>query len=174
MVIVFTILRATNSQIHMKKAFLYFATLGLLLIASSFSQNETTGVQWVDITKIDSLLKADPKPVFIDVRADWCGMCTKFDKTTLQEESIVKTLNENFYAVHFDFHDKRNISFNGTKYSSEGKFHSLAKQFEATGLPTLIFFDKDYNKIHFSQGYYNEKDFGRLLNEILEKEANKK
>lgn len=157
----------------MKKSLFLLIVISLTKTVLSFAQNENTGVQWVDITKIDSLLKANPKPVFIDVRADWCGMCTKFDKTTLQEEGIAKTLNENFYAVHFDFHDKREITFNGTTYSSEGKFHSLAKQFEATGLPTLIFFNKEYNKIHFSQGYYNEKDFSRLLNEILEKEANK-
>lgn len=117
-------------------------------------------------------MKANPKPIFIDVRADWCGMCAKMDKTTLKSESVIKRLNESFYAVHFDFHDKRTFSFNGEEYketSSGGKkFSSFSKYLKATGLPTLVFFDTEFKIIDTKQGFYKENQFIDLLQDIFE------
>lgn len=124
-------------------------------------------VQWVDIITIDSLTVNEPKPVFIDIRADWCGMCKKFDATTLQDQEVINLLNTHFHSVHFDFHEKRTFSFNGIEYADAEKFHSLAKHFDATGLPTFVFLDSKLNTLKVIQGFKNQKDFLKTLKSIL-------
>lgn len=137
----------------------------------SFHQSQNQGgVYWTDIVDLDSVMKKNPKPIYIDVRADWCGMCKKFDNTTLQDDEIIKILNDNFYNVHFDFHDKRSISFNGKMYESAGKYHSLSKYFEATGLPTMIFLDSTFNETLKIQGYYKTHAFKSTLEDVLGKD----
>lgn len=125
-------------------------------------------VQWVDITVVDSLKTSHPKPVFIDIRADWCGMCKKFEATTLQDHEVINFLNENFHSVHFDFHDKRTFTFQGVEYADAGKFHALAKHFDATGLPTFVFLDKELNTLEVMQGFRNKKEFLKTLESIIE------
>ena len=129
-------------------------------------------VNWLTFEEAIEKNKENPKPIFIDVRADWCGMCAKMDKTTLKSENVIKRLNDNFYAVHFDFHDKRTFTFNGEKYSetSSGgkKFSSFSKYLEATGLPTLVFFDTNFKIIDTKQGYYKENQFIDLLQNFFE------
>ncbi len=126
------------------------------------------GVHWVDITDIDNLSTAHPKPVFIDIRADWCGMCKKFDETTLQDQAVINALNKDFHAVHFDFHDKRTFTFKGVEYADAGKFHAFAKHFDATGLPTFVFLDKDLKTLEVMQGFRNKKEFLKTLESIVE------
>ena len=95
-------------------------------------------------------------------------MCKKFDATTLQEEEVINFLNNNFHSVHFNFHDKRTFTLNGLEYSDAGKFSSMAKHFEATGLPTFVFLDKELNTIEIIQGYQNKKEFLKRLKNIIE------
>lgn len=156
----------------MKKLLFIPLSICFIFLISSFTNEEGSKINWVDITEIDSLMKENPKPIFIDVRADWCGMCAKMDKTTLKSENVIKRLNDNFYAVHFDFHDKRTFTFNGEKYSetSSGgkKFSSFSKYLEATGLPTLVFFDTNFKIIDTKQGYYKENQFIDLLQNFFE------
>ena len=158
-----------------KYLFLPIIVCSLFLI-SSFTNDEASEINWVDITEIDSLMQANPKPIFIDVRADWCGMCAKMDKTTLKSEDVIERLNTNFYAVHFDFHDKRTFIFDGLEYSetSSGgkKFSSFSKYLEATGLPTLVFFDQKMNIIKTERGYYKTGEFVSLLEDMLREGTN--
>lgn len=161
-----------SNESIMKKALSFLAITCSLLLTFSFTTEPSKEIHWVDITEIDSLVKANPKPVFIDVRADWCGMCAKMDRTTLLDSNVINTLNTEFYAVHFDFHDKRTFSFNGKEYSEmsngQKKFSSFAKYLEATGLPTLVFFDQKLSKLETEQGFYKAKEFVRLLKEMID------
>jgi uncharacterized protein YyaL (SSP411 family) len=46
--------------------------------------------------------KKEPKKIFMDVYANWCGPCKLLEKRTFSNEDLIAYVNENFYAVKFN------------------------------------------------------------------------
>ena len=93
-------------------------TLFLLAILSSIAQDK---VNWLSFEAAISLNKENPKPILIDVYTDWCGWCKKMDRDTYSNKTIVKTINDNFYAVKLDGEEKQDILFNGQTFKFQKK-----------------------------------------------------
>ena len=98
--------------------------------------SEKTGVSSEDegwLTDLEAaFIKAhkENRPVFIDFRASWCKSCQSFDKRTLKNPDIQKTLN----------------SFVRVKFQAENPSDPFTKKvldhFGVKGLPTMIVCEK--------------------------------
>jgi thiol:disulfide interchange protein DsbD len=73
---------------------------------------------------------ADGKSVMVDLYADWCVACKEFESRTFPDPAVVKAL-ENTVWMQIDLTDN-------TPEAIEFQEH-----FDITGLPTILFFDKD-------------------------------
>ncbi len=106
-------------------------------------------VIWYDINQVDSLLKQQARPLFIDVYTEWCGWCTHMMKTTFANKSIAGYMNSNYYNIRFDAETFDTLTFQGKTYTNpggEGKpKHDLAK-FLMNGrysFPTIVYMGRN-------------------------------
>ena len=113
------------------------------------------GVNWVTIEEVQDLVKQEPKPVFIDFTAEWCGWCKVMDKKTFSDAEVAEYINSNYYAVKVDFESKERFEYLGESYTGK----ELAKKYKITGLPTILFASPDFNKIKPVIGYQNVDQF---------------
>lgn len=73
---------------------------------------------------------AEGKSVMVDLYADWCVACKEFEARTFPDPRVIKAL-ENTVWMQIDLTDN----------TPEGL--EFQRSFDITGLPTILFFDKD-------------------------------
>jgi len=112
-------------------------------------------VSWYHIEEAQELASENPKPVFIDFTAKWCGWCKKMDKNTFADAKVAHRLNNDFYAVKVDYDNKEKFNYQGKEYTGK----ELAQKFGITGLPTMIFASSDFQKTERLVGYQNTRQF---------------
>ena len=156
--------------LHIK---LFQMRLLIILILSVFlangviAQNET--VNWYSWEEAHELSKQSPKKIFVDVYTNWCGWCKRMDATTFKDNTIVKYLNDNFYAVKFNAEQKEQIEFNGTefKFIAQGRrgVHQLAYALldGRLGYPAFVLLDESFARIMVSPGF---KKADQLIREL--------
>lgn len=84
-------------------------------------------IHW--ITSVDELqmkMQQAPRKVIVDMYTGWCGWCKKMDASTYTNSSLVKYINNNFYALKFDAERRDTIRFQGKEYY-------FAPQYKANG-----------------------------------------
>lgn len=147
--------------------------IALLLLLSSYTKEPKEKINWLTWEEaMQKIENGDKRPIFIDVYTDWCGWCKRMDATTFSHEEVVKTMNENFYAVKLDGEAKRDITFKGNtfKYVASGRrgYHELAAALLQNKLsyPTVVFLDEDANMIQPLPGYRAAADFHPILEYI--------
>ncbi len=94
--------------------------------------------------------KAQGKPLFVYARSDYCGWCKKFEAETFTNQSVIKTLNENFILVSIDVERQKNETRN----------------FRVHGTPAEIFLDSNGTEIKRIPGYTDTTTFLNTIKEI--------
>ena len=115
--------------------------------------------------------KKEHKMVIVDIYTDWCGWCKKMDREAYNDAGIKKIINDNFIYVKLNAEGNGVNSYMGKSYT-DGE---LAEYFQVTGYPTTVFldskgkiieFDYDKTKMYNLPGYYETKDFKKVLEYI--------
>ncbi len=131
--------------------------LSFLIIANTIQAQED--VNWITWQEAMIAAEETPKKIYVDIYTDWCGYCKKMDKTTFKDATVVKYLNDNFYAVKFNAEQKGNILFNDTEFkyiNSGGRgVHELAYALlnGRLGYPAFVVLDEEFARILISPGY---------------------
>ena len=153
-----------------------FITISSLIFLSCFlcvitiDAQETGSIKWLSFEELEDSLAVKPKKVFIDFYTDWCSYCRKMDKVVFTKPEVVKTLNEEYYAVRFNAETDSIIIFGGQSFINDqiGKsrtpIHQIAQllalregRFVA---PTLIFLDDSFA---VQSRYFEYMDSKKLL-----------
>ena len=61
-------------------------------------------------------MQQQPKKVIVDMYTGWCGWCKKMDAETYTNPSVVKYINNNYYALKLDAERRDTINFQGKQY----------------------------------------------------------
>jgi thioredoxin-related protein len=127
----------------MKQAMSFiFLMFGAIALSSSTPTQKAT-IKWITITELNTLYKANPKPVLIDIYTEWCGWCKEMDRKTYTNQKLIKYVNDKYYAVKFDAESKEDLTFNNKvyKYNKQYKTHDLALYLMSmqASYPTTIF-----------------------------------
>jgi thioredoxin-related protein len=141
-------------------------TLTFLFFLSLSAQNSE--VKWYSIQEAEQLIKANPKPIFIDAYTDWCGWCKKMDKDTFTNDVIADLLNNKFYAVKFNAETSEKIMFQGKEFINDGKAgkaHQLAVALLQGQLsyPTVVFLNEKAQLISPVPGYREPKEMEVIM-----------
>jgi thioredoxin-related protein len=98
-------------------------------------------VKWMKFGDAVAASQKEPRKIFVDIYADWCGWCKVLDRDTFSNAVIAKILNEQYYPVKLDAESKETHTLpDGRKVSSAELAASLAasKPGEKYGLPTMV------------------------------------
>jgi thioredoxin-related protein len=146
----------------MMKTRLKFLTLiffsGGLLSCNAQTPEKTKGeITWISFEKAVELNQTQPRKIFIDVYTSWCGWCKRMDATTFKDSTVMKYMNENYYAVKLDAERKDTVLYSGKTfiYKPEYKAHELAISLlnGQMGYPSFVFLDEKMTLLSPLSGY---------------------
>lgn len=132
----------------MKKLF-YLLAIPLFLISTAMdnipSDDEKTSVgiqfeqgKWNEVLE---LAKKENKLVFLDIYASWCGPCKLLKSRTFPDAKVGEFFNGNFINYAID--------------AEKGEGIELAKKYQVSGYPTLLFVDAQGNLVAKTMGFHN-------------------
>jgi thioredoxin-related protein len=103
--------------------------------------SEKAQVKWMKFEDALVASQKEPRKIFVDIYADWCGWCKVLDRDTFSDAVVAKILNEQYYPVKLDAESRETHTLpDGRKVSSPELAASLAasKPGEKYGLPTMV------------------------------------
>ena len=146
----------------MKFRNLLWLMLWLLPLYAQSSGADGNSVNWNNFKSAQLKSEENPKPIFIEFTAKWCGWCKKMDKTTFSDDEVIDVLNNQFYAVKIDFDSPTPIEYKGDTYTGK----ELAKYFGIEGLPTMIYLSSDQENSKSIVGYKTAKQLIKELKKL--------
>ncbi len=141
----------------------------LTLALVSLSANAQDKIKWLSFEEAIALNAKTPKPILIDVYTDWCGFCKKMDIETYSNKTIIKIINDNFYAIKLNGEEKKDITYNGHtfKFQKNGRrgFHQLPATIMNGKLsyPSTIFLSEKEELLQNIPGYQQKEMFEKIL-----------
>ena len=146
----------------------------LLIILISFNL-QGQEINWISFPEALEAQKKEPKKIFMDVYANWCGPCKLLEKRTFSNEDLIAYVNENFYAVKFNGEGIEEIYFfdrvfNNPKYDPQRKGKNSSHEFTQflgiSAYPTMVFIDENGAPIMPVVGYYKPQQLEPYLKMI--------
>ncbi len=147
-------------------------TLVLLLFNATFSVKGQSKekINWISFNQLNDSLKTQPKKVFVDFYADWCLYCKEMNRTTFQDDLIIKELNENYYAVKMNIETEEEITFGGQTFVNKrakkmNPVHEIAlllasRKNKPFSLPAYLVFNENFEA---QARYFQYLDSSALL-----------
>ena len=137
-----------------------------VFIFTSFNTDKQKNDLWQSWTEIQSLMKENPKPIIIDMYADWCVYCKQMDRTTYENDSVYNYMKEHFYRFKFNAESKEPFVWNSKTFGPDKK-NNIHEFFEyvAKGdlvLPTTVIITTD-NQPYATSGMLYVKNLEVLL-----------
>lgn len=125
-------------------------------------------IQWLSFEDAEKLSKVYPKPILIDVFADFSYSSKIMEATTFFDKEMADYINENFYAVRFNPVRKDTIAFGGKLYINQGiahPFHDLALHLTQRniGIPATIYLNDKLELLSNVPGYRSPKELEPIL-----------
>jgi thioredoxin-related protein len=122
-------------------------------------------IHWLTWEEAQKQMAVKPKKVYVDVYTDWCGWCKVMEKKTFTNPSLIKYMNENFYAIRFNSEKDDNINFQGKFYKISNGTSELAVKLMKGSMsyPTSIFFEENFANAQPVPGYLDLKTIQPIL-----------
>ena len=146
----------------------------LLIILISFGL-QAQEINWISFPEALEAQKKEPKKIFMDVYANWCGPCKLMDKKTFQNPYVSAYVREHYYAVKFNAEGNETINYYNNKFtnpnynpSKKGRnaSHQFTRFLGITGYPTIVFISESGDLITPVVGYQNPQQLELYLKMI--------
>jgi thioredoxin-related protein len=99
--------------------------------------------------------KAKNQLIFVDLFAEWCGWCHRFEKEVFPSQ-VFQAASKDMVLLRLDTEDRGE----GTKY---------AQQYQITSLPTFLVLTSDLTIAGIIRGYAPPNEFARILTDTKTK-----
>jgi thioredoxin-related protein len=135
----------------LKRRIIVAAALALTLAPQTFA----AGIWLKDLTAAQKAAKAKNQLILVDMFAEWCGWCHRFELEVFPAEVFQKATND-IILLRLNTED----GAEGTKF---------AQKFGVTSLPTFLLLTPDLTMAGMIRGYSPATDFVRMLGETRQK-----
>lgn len=153
-----------------KRRYILLIIIGLFISVVCRAQFTPT-----DISKVDSLMTQQAKPILILLSTDWCQYC-RMQKNQIRKNESVLEKADLFYYVEFDAESDETIRFQNNDYAFKptGKntgTHELARALNGPGtlaFPTWVLLDRSYQVLFRHGGVLTPDQLIELLDVIVD------
>ena len=121
----------------------------LAAVALLFVQQASASPWLKDIASAQKIAKEKNQLIFVDLFADWCGWCHRFEQEVIPSQSF-QTATDKMVLLRLNTEDGKD----GTKF---------ARDFSVTSLPTFLVLNKDLMIAGIIKGYAPAKEFAASL-----------
>jgi len=151
----------------MKKILLF---LLILTVGTAHSQ-----IKWMTMNEALEAQKTEPKKIFMDVYADWCGPCKMLDKNTYSDKNVIDYINKHYYPVKFNGEGVESITYKDFTYTNpnhqperkgRNAQHLFAHALRITAYPTMVYFKENGELIQAVPGYQTPQQLEIFLKMI--------
>lgn len=149
----------------------------MLLFLFSFlvvQSQERENIHWKSWEQLERDLTIEPKPVFLFFHAKWCVYCKKIKRNALQDPTVIKKLNSDYYALQMDVETTDSIYFdqqwfvNAQAKTQHNGVHELplllaSREHQPFSLPVTLVLNSDFTIRNRVFEYYTTKELLDLL-----------
>ena len=153
----------------------YLLAIGFWACMFMQAQNLFAQLKTIQFEQLDSLQKTEKRTVVVFIHTDWCKYCQAMKNTTFKNDSILNTLNTQFYFIDLNAEEKRNINFNnhtfkykptGTNTGINELAEHLATVDNKVAYPTLCFLNSRNEIIFHYNQFINSTDLQIILTRL--------
>jgi thioredoxin-related protein len=137
----------------------------LFFLVLSFSGSFAFAGDWKGFDEGFRAAKAGNLPVIVDFSADWCGWCKKMDKDVFSRKDVAARLASETVTVRIDTESPASLTYKGKRMTIR-EFTTLMR---IEGLPTLMVFNPQGDKLTELVGYVDAKYFLLFLDYLKKK-----
>lgn len=122
----------------MKKHLIYFASAISIFSTTLIAQNRSIAFEHGSFKEIKEKALKENKLIFIDAYTTWCGPCKQMAKNIFTNDTVADYYNKNFVNAKIDM--------------EKGEGIEIAKMYEVSCYPNLLFIDGNGNLVHRDAG----------------------
>ncbi|MDR0559169.1 MAG: DUF255 domain-containing protein [Prevotellaceae bacterium] len=132
--------------------------IALIILLAGFQLQLTAQsgkkVKWMTFTEAVEASKKEPRKIFIDIYANWCGWCKVLDNSTFSDSAIIRILNEKYYPVKINSESRDKLKFKEYEMTYAELAISLGSEpGQNLGLPTCVFLNESQDLLTRLPGY---------------------
>ncbi len=132
----------------MKKRSIYLFSFISFLTLHTVAQHRSIAFEHTALKDLKERALKENKLIFIDGYTTWCGPCKYLNKYVFTNDTVADYYNTNFINAKFDM--------------EKGEGIEIAKQYQVSCYPTLLFIDGNGNLVHRTAGSSNPAVFTEL------------
>lgn len=158
------------------KALFFCGCLSLTLGSTSSYAQTSDKINWISFSQLNDSLQVKQKKVFVDFYSDWCAICKKMDRSTYLNDSIIRKLNRDYYAVRMNVETTDTIAigdqiFVNKRVKRVNPVHEIAlllasRKNKPFSLPVMVLFDENFVATARYFQYLDATDLNNILSEV--------
>ncbi|MEX0686022.1 MAG: thioredoxin fold domain-containing protein [Balneolales bacterium] len=117
---------------------------------------------WYTLEDAQKVIAESDKKILLDIYKDDCDESKHLQEKVLPEKAVEDTLSKYFCSVKINANSEDSLKFNGKMRTNR----EIAEMLEVTDYPTIVFLDKNGDKIIITSGNMEADMFTKVLSYV--------